>query len=430
MLESNSKTTNSLFHLRISMKSIRYLFGIILFLFSSQGTAQWMQEASYPAGVTNAAVGFSIGDSVYFGSGASGSTAFYKLDPSSGKWTRKSSLPLPSAAGVCFTIGSKGYVAFGESNPTGTDPLGSVTSDLWEYDPSLDQWTQKKSLPGTPRLGAFAFVIGNIAYVGGGGDSDGLFHDDFYSYDPTTDTWTTLQELPEYFCFWATFAIGDYGYIATGAVSDGELSWVWRYNPSTDSWTQMSDFPGAPRQAAVGFVLNGKAYVGLGEAQSNTVFSDFYTYDTTADRWTFVTSFPATHGRANANAVATSSAAFIGLGAYFSGQSLFGNSDIWSFSPTDGVATPTPVSNREIQSYPNPFSQSTQITFTSQGAGHAEVSIVNTLGVEVAHLFSGELGVGNHSFSWSNIVGQPDGTYECLIQMNGQEETLPVVLMH
>jgi photosystem II stability/assembly factor-like uncharacterized protein len=83
----------------------------------------------------------------------------------------------------------------------------------------------------------------------------------------------------------------------------------------------------------------------------------------------------------------------------------------------------------EISCYPNPFSQSTQITFTSQAAGYAEVSIVNMLGVEIARLFSGELGAGEHSFSWSNPTGLPDGMYECLVRMNGQVQALPVVLM-
>jgi len=80
--------------------------------------------------------------------------------------------------------------------------------------------------------------------------------------------------------------------------------------------------------------------------------------------------------------------------------------------------------------YPNPFSKSTQITLTSQAAGYAEVSIVNMLGVEVARLFSGELGEGEHKFSWSDPTGLPDGAYECLVRMNGQVETLPMVLMH
>ncbi len=79
--------------------------------------------------------------------------------------------------------------------------------------------------------------------------------------------------------------------------------------------------------------------------------------------------------------------------------------------------------------YPNPFAQSTQITFNSQTAGYADVSIINLLGVEVARLFSGELGAGEHSFMWSNPTGLPDGVYECLVRMNGSVETLPMLMM-
>jgi type IX secretion system substrate protein len=84
----------------------------------------------------------------------------------------------------------------------------------------------------------------------------------------------------------------------------------------------------------------------------------------------------------------------------------------------------------KIQIYPNPFSQSTQISFTSQSAGYAEISIVNLLGEQVAHIFSGELDEGQHNFTFSNISGLQDGTYECLIRMNGRVETLPIVLLH
>jgi photosystem II stability/assembly factor-like uncharacterized protein len=94
------------------------------------------------------------------------------------------------------------------------------------------------------------------------------------------------------------------------------------------------------------------------------------------------------------------------------------------------VAQPPASTKPEIQIYPNPFSQSTQITFTSQSAGYAEVTIVNMLGVEVARLFSGELGAGEHSFTWdAGKDACTTGTYECLVRMNGQVETLPVVLM-
>jgi hypothetical protein len=94
------------------------------------------------------------------------------------------------------------------------------------------------------------------------------------------------------------------------------------------------------------------------------------------------------------------------------------------------VAAGAPTTNSEIQSFPNPFSQSTQIMFTPEASGYAEVSIFNQLGVEVARLFSGELDAGEqHTFTWNNPAALPDGVYECLIRMNGQVEKVPIVLM-
>ncbi|HEX5316423.1 MAG TPA: T9SS type A sorting domain-containing protein, partial [Candidatus Kapabacteria bacterium] len=75
-----------------------------------------------------------------------------------------------------------------------------------------------------------------------------------------------------------------------------------------------------------------------------------------------------------------------------------------------------PISiTQDILSYPNPFSQSTQLAFTTASAGYADVSIVNALGAEVAHFFSGELGAGNHSFAW-DALGVAPGSYWCIVR--------------
>ncbi|MDP4198783.1 MAG: T9SS type A sorting domain-containing protein [Bacteroidota bacterium] len=84
------------------------------------------------------------------------------------------------------------------------------------------------------------------------------------------------------------------------------------------------------------------------------------------------------------------------------------------------------VASQEVSAYPNPFSQSTTISFTPEAGGHADVSIVNLLGVEVARIFSGELAAGEHTFTW-DAIGLPAGTYECLIRMNGRVEMVPVI---
>jgi len=101
-------------------------------------------------------------------------------------------------------------------------------------------------------------------------------------------------------------------------------------------------------------------------------------------------------------------------------------------SPKGDVSnnSPAAVASPNSRIYPNPFSQSTQITFTPEASGFADVSIFNQLGVEVARLFSGELDAAEeHTFTWNNPSALPDGAYECLIRINGQVEKLPVVLI-
>lgn len=358
------------------MKSFYCTLGIFIFSLASVCSGQWVKEKNYPGGSTDAVIAFTIGDSIYVGGGSAGSTAFYKFDPSTDTWTPKANLPEPRAFAVSFSIGSNGYMALGQTDPVNTGQA-SVAKDLWEYDALTNTWSKKANFPGAARDASFAFVIGNKAYVGGGTDTGYRIYSDFYSYDPSIDKWDTLNPLPDYLYFNAAFAIGNYGYIATGVERTNEIASTWQYDPSSDSWNQVSDFPGAVRESAVSFTLNGKGYVGLGQSLYTTVFSDFYAYDPSADQWSAVTDFPASHGRGWAMGVATPSAGFVGLGTYFSGPSLVANNDIWKFdlsavvaadtSPKDGVVYPNPVTSFVNLSLPN-------------NDGHARITVQNSIG--------------------------------------------------
>ncbi len=80
-------------------------------------------------------------------------------------------------------------------------------------------------------------------------------------------------------------------------------------------------------------------------------------------------------------------------------------------------------SNESIRSFPNPFSHSTQIAFTSASVDYAEIYVVNALGAEVARLFSGTLAAGEHTFSWNAGSAAP-GNYWCIVRMGGQVERI------
>jgi hypothetical protein len=81
----------------------------------------------------------------------------------------------------------------------------------------------------------------------------------------------------------------------------------------------------------------------------------------------------------------------------------------------------SPLSNHEIRSYPNPFSESTIVTIKQETTRYADVRIVNLRCEEVARLFSGELEAGEHFFIW-DAKGVPAGMYECIVRMNGETQ--------
>src|SRR6185503_2590366 len=71
----------------------------------------------------------------------------------------------------------------------------TFSRDFWEYDPSLDSWTQKADFGGTAREGAVGLSIGGKGYIGTGKDSSGE-RNDFWEYDPVTNTWLQKPDYP------------------------------------------------------------------------------------------------------------------------------------------------------------------------------------------------------------------------------------------
>jgi N-acetylneuraminic acid mutarotase len=402
------------------MKNKRYLLGILFCFSSSVCLAQWTQETPYPGQTTDAVVAFAIGDTIYIGGGSSGATSFYKFDPSTEVWTQKGSIT-PCAFEVSFAIGSNGYMGLGQTDPQGTAQL-SITNALWEYDPATDHWTKRANFPGGPRDAAFAFVIGGKAYVGGGLDTNDYAYDDFYSYDPSTDSWDTLGRLPDYIYFNSTFVLGNYGYVATGVIANiGEVSSVWKYDPSNDSWETMSDFPGSPRESAIGFALEGQGYIGLGQSDYTSVFSDFYSYDSSGDQWTLVSPpFPGKHGEGWACAVSTTNSAFLGIGTYFVGQELLGNNDFWLFAPsTAAVATAPTVSAPNV--YPNPTLGNITLSLP-QNVTSYRVMVQNSIG---ATCLTAQAGADSHL----DLSSLPAGIYNVEITSDDYRSNVRVAKM-
>lgn len=172
---------------------------------------------------------------------------------------------------VGFSIGNKGYIG------TGYD--GSFYYiDFWEYNPQNDTWTQKADFGGEERAEAVGFSINNKGYIGTGYDTYGR-HKDFWEYDPLTDTWAQRADFGGTTRIRAVgFSINNKGYIGLGT-DPSYRDDFWEYNPQNDSWTQVDSFAGTARRYAVAFSVGGKGYIGTGYDGSHR--SDFWEYDTT-----------------------------------------------------------------------------------------------------------------------------------------------------
>ena len=89
------------------------------------------------------------------------------------------------------------------------------------------------------------------------------------------------------------------------------------------------------------------------------------------------------------------------------------------------MSTGSPFQIKGVQ--PNPLSSSTTLNLSSTESASAQITIHNLLGTEVARLFSGELGAGEHSFTW-DAHGIPPGMYECVVRMGGSVQHVPIIL--
>ncbi len=221
-------------------------------------TNKWTRKADFGGVTRKCATGFAISsgniNKGYIGTGLLpvGLTPlnlqdFWEYDPDTNTWSQKTDFPgTPRYAAVGFSIGNKGYLG------TGINYVNSTTitwyKDFYEYDPSIDLWTMKTDFGGTARAFAVGFSINSTkGYISTGNTNEGL-KNDFWEYDPTNTetggTWTQRTDFAGTPRDGATgFSIGTKGYIGTGYIYQGiYLKDFWEYSQSTNVWSQKTDF--------------------------------------------------------------------------------------------------------------------------------------------------------------------------------------------
>ncbi|MCX6238247.1 MAG: galactose oxidase [Bacteroidia bacterium] len=296
----------------------------------------WIKKSDFEGIPRGNAVSFVLGDKVYFGTGYNSDQDneylkdFWMYDTTRDFWTKLSDFPGDARiGGIAFTINGKGYLGIGYN---GKEKL----KDFWEFDPATNNWTRKADFGGSARYAAVGFSIGNKGYLGTGYDDND--NRDFWQYDPTTNQWTQIASMGGSKRQGAVaFINSDKAYVCTGTNNGVNLTDLWQFDPATGVWTEKTKIDNDDswtimRNNGTAFTLGSKSYVGLG--YNSGVCNDIWEYDPTADTWTDKTAF---EGSARQNAVnyVVNSRAFVGLGR--SGNYYF--DDIWEFKPNDEANT-------------------------------------------------------------------------------------------
>ncbi|HZL09961.1 MAG TPA: kelch repeat-containing protein [Prolixibacteraceae bacterium] len=325
---------------------MRKLLTIVLGLFLLVGCnnddddplGNWIEKSSFEGLPRGSAVSFVIDDYAYVGLGYNDDQDdgyqylkdFWKYNPSTDRWDRMADFPGKGrTAAVAFAINGKGYIG------TGYDGDYKL-KDFWEYDPTTDMWTQKDDFLGEARYKAVGFSLLNYGYLGTG-YLDGLVDiNDFYRFDPTKDAgsqWVKVQSIGGQKRHGSTaFTYNDKAYVCTGVSNGVYLTDMWEYDPTADTWTKKIELDDDDnwtiiRQNASSFVLDGKAYVMLGDKSTSTL-SSVWEYSFTGDTWVEKTDFEG-YARTNPVAFTVGGKGFVATGetgSYY----LY---DVWNFRP-------------------------------------------------------------------------------------------------
>lgn len=314
------------------MKGVLLILICSLSSLHSIASLAWTRMEDFGGGVRDAAIGFSIGNYGYAGTGRNpaDNDDFWQYDPSANTWTQKASYPGQGKYGmVGFSIGNYGYAGTGWSGSGGG---GNQFKDFWQYDPANNTWVQKTDFGGTARYTAVGFAIANKGYVGLGYSP---YNNDLWEYDPSANSWTQMANAPFTRLGCAAFGIGNKGYVGMGYdIAGNHFNDLYEFDPNLNVWTAKSSMPAMTRRAPVSFVIGNYGYTGAGY-NDTTYLTDFYRYDPLNDQWTTVASIGGIP-RYWCFGFSINNYGYVGTGSFAGIVTPLRTSDFWRFEECDG----------------------------------------------------------------------------------------------
>jgi len=297
-------------------------------IFTVLGGNYWEQKSGIP-GADSAngrfvGIGFSVGNKGYMGLGDGNDGAFYsdlfQYDPTTDTWTQEASCPLALAGAICMVINNIAYVGLGETQ------ISVNSNAVFAYDPATNSWTRKADFPGAGRNLAVGISIGNFGLVGLGANKYGIGVPDIWLYDPAMDSWTQKANFSDTLIPGCPvgFSLDNKTALVTGTddLPNGKfINILYQYEPVSDTWTKKQPRPGKPMVQASTMIIDSNGYI-MGGGEENWMYSP------STDTWTQVPFFTLRKGGAS---FVIGSTGYFGNGSGLPPQNA--TTDLWRFTP-------------------------------------------------------------------------------------------------
>jgi len=202
---------------------------------------------------------------------------------------------------------------------------------------------------------------------------------------------------------------------------------IYKYNLSTNEW-ENNFLPGSFYKP-ISIATNGTQLISsfLGFLTSDT---RYYSSNNNGTSWSELT----TETIGIDNKILSRYALAVNSSYYFAAYWKFANSvisaEVYRLSLNDSPLSTETFQNNikfQLKNYPNPFNQTTTISFSMPISGNVSLKIFNVLGQEIDELINENLAIGSYSFQW-NAEKQSSGVYFYKLITDSYSEKKKMVL--
>ena len=342
------------------MKTIFFYLYLILSMDAfCQGS--WFGLSDIPAEGRNGTDAFSIGQLGFVCGGTVQGPSYFndlwQYDPTNDEWLQRADYPHFLSLSVAVSLNGYGYRGSGIA-------YGTNANHWYAYDPIQNEWYEKAAIPGPIRRNPVAFTFEGKIYLGGGVDNSfSTVFQDLWQYDPLLDQWVQVDDLPIPLAGPAYFEIDGELFIVGGSTTPEE-EWMgpveaslklFNYDPDNNLWEERSPFPGTFLSRSHAFTIGDHFYAGMNEVWS----PNFYMYDPEIDQWQQVSPFPGAM-RINGASFSIGEHGYISTG--YSNPNLYTN-DLWRFTPELSTSVNKRGRDHFMDISPNPSNGILTITF-------------------------------------------------------------------